>query len=557
MTALSLDPEDPGLLEAIKTGYLDRKIRGEDKNKLLLFLLCASAFTKNPLSAIVKGRSSAGKSHLVNRVLDVFRKMGIVIEFSRITGAYLENMASKDRPRHPNPKDPDYEAKLEEYESQQRKPRSIDLTGKILFIDELRGIQNAQAPKLLISEGRLRLGTVINGEPVTIEVRGTPVIITTTTLAVLDDPEFENRVIPIQIDESEEQTQRVLEFEAEEYEDPAQDLGEHQRIQALIGFLDQLKPYGVANPYAGKLAEDYPKRNIEARRDYRKLMNLCNVVTWLHQHQRTTAKKGLDIVSVAELKDLETVKDLALASLRESLAGYSEKEGRILQVLRENLREGLYQPYPIKQIYTLTHRQTRRGEQWTRDHVKRLVEEGYVEERQVTGKEWRLEYRYSELPPETLEIRTKGYSAQVLGEWAQEHGYRLLGTPVLDLETTQGQPKTAPLERIEPVWFPKSEFGHHTLPAGEFGVGQGGNGLLSKSKPGEGTDSDGEELALVRRAVKEECDRIGYAHVAKVRYRVQDKIPDPNKVTRLLVIMGKNGELSPFGADCFKLQPHA
>ena len=71
---------------------MDPKITGEHDSKQLLFLICASARTRNPLSAIVKGPSGAGKSHLVNRVLDPFRKMGIVIEFSRITGAYLEDL---------------------------------------------------------------------------------------------------------------------------------------------------------------------------------------------------------------------------------------------------------------------------------------------------------------------------------------------------------------------------------------------------------------------------------------------------------------------------------
>src|SRR6266571_607698 len=125
----ALDPTDPQLLDSMKKKYLDPKIRGEDNNKQLIFLVCASAFTKNPLSAIVKGPSGAGKSWLVNRVLDVFRKMGVVIEFSRVTGAYLDNMANKDRPRRPDSKDPDYESKLAEYEEQRKKPRTIDLTG--------------------------------------------------------------------------------------------------------------------------------------------------------------------------------------------------------------------------------------------------------------------------------------------------------------------------------------------------------------------------------------------------------------------------------------------
>src|SRR5206468_12964950 len=117
-----------------------------------------------------------------------------------------DNMASKDRPAKPqrnkNESDQTYAERLTEW---REAPRQVDLTGKILIIDELRGIHNAQSPKLLISEGRLRLGSVIAGEAFEIEVLGTPTIITTTTQPALEDPEFENRILPIQIDETEPQ----------------------------------------------------------------------------------------------------------------------------------------------------------------------------------------------------------------------------------------------------------------------------------------------------------------------------------------------------------------
>src|SRR6266487_2285201 len=266
---VTVDPSDP--LGFIKREYLDREIVGEDSNKQQVFLGCCSAFTDNQLAIVVKARTGSGKSWLVNRVLDIFRQLGIVIEFSRITPSYLENMASKNRPPRPvrtkEESDQEYLERTQKWKSQ---PRTIDLKGKILFIDELRGIQNAQAPKLLISEGRLRLGTVINGEPVEIEVIGTPVIITTTTLAVLEDPEFENRVIPIQIDESEQHTKEILGHEAETFADPAEDLGEYKRAEVLTIFFQQLRSFKVANPFSVLIKEDYPTKNIEARRDFPK-----------------------------------------------------------------------------------------------------------------------------------------------------------------------------------------------------------------------------------------------------------------------------------------------
>src|SRR5438876_3224075 len=258
----TVDPTNP--LGYIKRQYLDREVVGEDLNKQLLFLICCSTFTDNPVSAVVKARSSAGKSWLVNRVLDIFRILGIVIEFSRITPTYLENMASRNRPPKPlrtkEESDQEYLERLQRWKSQ---PRTVDLKGKILFIDEMKGIQNAQAPKLIISEGRLRLGTVdVNRESVELEVTGTPTIITTTTQAALDDPEFQNRVLSIDVDESEDQTKLILGRHAERFADPAEDLTEYQREKALAEFFNQLKPYKIANPFGTLIQQDYPTKNI-------------------------------------------------------------------------------------------------------------------------------------------------------------------------------------------------------------------------------------------------------------------------------------------------------
>jgi hypothetical protein len=366
-----------------------------------LFLVCCSAFTKNPLSAIVKGSSGAGKSHLVNTTLRVFRRMGCVIEFSRITSAYLENMPKWNMAaklvRMTGESSDSYNQRYELYRDERKKTRSIDLTGKIIFVDELRGIQNAQAPKLLISEGRLRLGTVIDGEPVEIEVKGTPSIITTTTLAALEDPEFENRILPIQIDESEDQTRAILDEEASYYEDPAKNSWIERVEEELVHSLNALKPFDTVNPYARQLAEKYPTSNIEARRDFRKLMALINVSTWLHQDQRGTAVKGVDLFFVTAPEDIHTITELALEPLRESLSGVSQKERAILDYLqsqafdkvKETVKQGgqekliettIYASRTIKEISEATKKSVRRSQQWVRDHLKRLLEEDVVEE---------------------------------------------------------------------------------------------------------------------------------------------------------------------------------
>jgi len=428
--------------------------------------------------------------------------MGMVIEFSRITGAYLENMA-KSKSSIPKPV-MRKELSKEKYEDQlkawREQPRRIDLTGKILFIDELRGVTNAQAPKLLISEGRLRLGTVVNGEPMEIEVVGTPVVITTTTLASMQDPEFENRIIPIQSDESEEQTDNVLDFEAAGFEDPAEDLSEEPRTQALLELLKKLRPYEVANPYARLIKKEYPTKSIESRRDFPKLMSLANVVAWLYQYQRRKARKGLTVAVVAEPEDIEMVRGLAEASLRESLSGVSAKEDVILGVLRDGrIEDGFgniteYEYFTIRDIHRRVRRQVRKGEQWVRDHVDRLCEDGYVEEHpdNKPGKKGQR-FRFSELTPEILTIRPSEYAKLVnVDDWAKERGWQLIQEEDVSKEenTTRGQPEHLPLGQSEPDYSPNPEFGRSSEPADELGTVLGSRDIVSSgSKTGTPSNS--------------------------------------------------------------------
>jgi hypothetical protein len=466
---VTVDPRDPNLLNTITKIYLDPKIVGEDKNKQLLFLVACSTFTANPLSAIVKGPSSAGKSYLVNRVLDIFRRLEMVIQYSRMTPAFLENLPNKDRPPKPrqgkDESNQDYLDRLEEWKK--NLPKSVDLKRKILFIDEFKGIQNTQAPKLIISEGKLTLGTVdINRQSVELEVTGTPSIISTTTQPALEDPEFENRVLSIQIDETQDQTGQILGHIAKRFADPAEDLTEELRLKQLVNFFHELDyAKGIANPFGDLVKQDYPSKNIQARREFSKLLSLANVVTWLYQQQRRQAKKGFDIVFVTDLADIDKVKSIALGSLRESLAGLSEKEQVLLDYAKSTLT-----PLSIRDFVTGTRRTVRRSDEWVRQHVKRMAEEGYLEPVEENKKPFT--WQYSALQPETLEIQTEKYSNEILSVWAEAYGYQFLNRLEFDLLATQGQAKSYPLSDSKLETYPNSDFGKPALATPGTGQGQ-------------------------------------------------------------------------------------
>jgi hypothetical protein len=189
------------------------------------------------------------------------------------------------------------------------------------------------------------------------------------------------------------------------------------------------------------------------------------------------------------------VRGLAEASLRESLSGVSTKEDVILDALREGkIDDGFgnttgYDYFTVRDIHRKVRRQVRKGEQWVRDHVDRLCEDGYVEEHPENkpGKKGQR-FKFSELSPETLTIRPNEYAKLVSVEnWAKELGWQLIPEEGVSKEknTTTGQTNNRPLGQSEPDYPPNSEFGRSPEPAGGFGDGlSSGDIVFSGSKTG-------------------------------------------------------------------------
>jgi len=296
--------KDPKLLFRIKKD-LDKGIAGEDRTKLLLFLIAVSSFTRKPLGAIVTGESSSGKSYVVNQVLKYFSN---VERFSRITKAAPDRLGQ-------------------------------NFDGRILYIDELRGAEAAQASlRVWISEGSLHLLTTEldeNGKIVTkeIETNGTPVFITTHAGTMIDE-ELLNRVFLVSIDESKKQTRAVMDFEAEEFMDPHFD----DRLEpdpVICKFLEILQPWDVKIPFAKKLAEYFPADSVKARRDFRKLLNLIYVCAFLHQYQRPMAQDPKDKTKtfiLAMPEDFLIVWRLASESMRNTLLNLQQRFVEVLEL---------------------------------------------------------------------------------------------------------------------------------------------------------------------------------------------------------------------------------
>ena len=188
------DIKSSNILEKVIKLY-NARVVGEEDNINLLWCACISKDLpkKYRLSVIITSQSSAGKSNLTNSVLEPFNDD--VLEFTDYTQAYLQrtewNMNGKIM-------------KMEQMERTNEK-RQISI-GKLKF---------------MLSEGVLKIGLVERNdkgknEPKTLEVRGIPVFISTSTNYNID-PETLNRTFLMQVDETEEQTKKIIDHVLDDY----------------------------------------------------------------------------------------------------------------------------------------------------------------------------------------------------------------------------------------------------------------------------------------------------------------------------------------------------
>jgi hypothetical protein len=298
---------DPALLYRIGEGLRGRGLVGERRNGLVLYLCVVSQITDEPISAVVKGDSSGGKSHLVKIVLV------IVPDESHID---LTSMSEK--------------ALI--YDDR-------DYAHRTVVIYEVHGQGNEFTTYLirtLISEGEIRHLTV-ESTPLGLVSRqivkqGPTNFITTTTMPELH-AENETRIWTIMVDDSPRTTKLVLAAQA----DKARGVFQAVAVEDLHAAYSWLKASGVKTavvPFADMLAAAMPDRPLRLRRDFPRLLQLIEVCALLHQQQRQLDDQGR---VVADLADYAIVRELVAPIFLRAIAGITEKTMELVKALKRVL----------------------------------------------------------------------------------------------------------------------------------------------------------------------------------------------------------------------------
>lgn len=198
---------EPVILDALARDLARCGLVGEDRAAKLVYLAAVSRLLPRPVSVVLKGPSSGGKSFTVETVLAFFPDHA----YHALTGGSDRSLAYSQEP----------------------------LRHRMLVIYEAAGVTGdlpSYFLRSLLSEGRLRYETVestAEGVRARLIEREGPTGVILTTTAVHLHPENETRMLSVPVTDTREQTRQVLRALAAEDEDDAPDLLRWWQLQEL------------------------------------------------------------------------------------------------------------------------------------------------------------------------------------------------------------------------------------------------------------------------------------------------------------------------------------
>jgi DNA primase catalytic core len=352
---------DPRLLERVLEDFEKCGAVGEETNKKVSYLAAVSRLLAKPLAIVVQSSSSAGKSSLMEAILD-FMPEEHRESYTAMTGQALFYMGQKN------------------------------LKHKILAIAEQQGAEAASYPlKLLQSEGKLNIASTgkdpVSGKHVTHEytVEG-PVMLFLTTTAHEVDEELMNRCLVLAVNEDREQTQAIhqKQREAQTLEGLKARTRRTKIVRLHRNAQRLLKPVDVVIECLKE--RRFPDTMTRTRRDHMKFIALIQAITLLYQHQREIKTSIVEDVRLEYIEateaDVKLAWELASHVLMRSLDDVQTQTRRLLLVIDKMVSSECERLQIERLDYRFTRATVRQftgwGDSQLKKHLSRLEDLEYL-----------------------------------------------------------------------------------------------------------------------------------------------------------------------------------
>jgi DNA primase len=315
-------------------------IVGEEKNRIFLFAIASSHKMKDTLHALIQGSSGSGKTHLLSKIAALMPPERVV-KFTRVTENSFYN-----------------------YDE-------FFFRNKLICLEDIDGLKEEAlfAWRELISNNQLSSSTSQKDENGNIRsaqriVRGPMASICATTHGAIYEDNM-SRLFIIAVDESGEQTQRIMQYQSL----AASGIADKEKENEARGFLQNcirmLKPLKVINPYADKIK--LPPQAHKIRRLHELFLSFVKQVTLIHQYQRKRDGQGRIIT---EPEDLKIAVEIMFDSI---FLKVDELDGSLRQFF-ENLKEYVLEK-ENPQNYEFTQREVRHSLNISKSQLQRHINE--------------------------------------------------------------------------------------------------------------------------------------------------------------------------------------
>lgn len=302
--------------EALEEKEVNKAVKGEIHSKLTSFMLCNTMNLGNYLMLVFKGSSSIGKTNLANLVTGLFKTKKIG-ELSPTALKY----AGDEKQYHIL-----YHQETSEKESGRK-------TFKFISSDD---------------DGFLAETTIKNPETgefgiqrIKVPAKG----FVTTTTAIELDKEFATRSFMIPLDESQQQTRKIMEYNLSETQRKMNQIEGHKeygkKYKNLKKALEELYVCDIVIPFESEIKSVFPTKTIplRVRRDSKKLITVIKASTLLFQHQRPKIIVNNELLLVSTWQDLYNAIRIAMPIMDATMTGYDSRTKKAIELLPEIILE--------------------------------------------------------------------------------------------------------------------------------------------------------------------------------------------------------------------------
>lgn len=275
----------PNLIKRLNELIGKAGVVGEEMNRIFLLAIASSYKMHETLHALIQGSSGSGKTHLMSHISHFIPKEDRK-HFTRVTEGSFYNYGK------------------------------YDLQNKLICLEDLDGMkEEAQlAFRELQSKGEITSSTSIKDDNGNVSAQEKTVYGPIASMACTTKGEIYednmSRCFLIAVDESKEQTLKVITYQNKK---SAGQIDE-QREQQITGFIQHcvrmLKPYPVINPYADKV--NLPEEAHKIRRLNGLYQVFVRQITLLHQFQRKVDAQGR---LISEKEDLQIAAEIMFESI--------------------------------------------------------------------------------------------------------------------------------------------------------------------------------------------------------------------------------------------------